>query len=385
MLIAAGLTAAAATVAVGDARAPGGGDATGTRRGVALVANAFDGTVDLIDQRSLRRIGRIDVAPDYRRCVAAGGAAGAFGSCVVDNELAARGVLILVDDLRVSPDGRMLYVSRPSLGDVAAFSLRTERRLWRLDVPGRYADHLALSPDGTRLVVSDRGLDVVHEVDTASVSITDRFATGDTPHGNEYSEDGERVYNGSMGQGMAPAAECGCWLTIADADTLDVRRVIEFDQGVRPFVVMPNGGRAYIQLTHLPGFVEYDLRRERPLRTMRLPVPDQSTLLEPDSSPPAATHHGIAVDGDRRTICAAATISDYAAIVRRRSLSVKGIVHVGDEPAWASWSGDGRYCFVANRDSDDVSVVSLRRPREVARIDVGDHPVRIRMARVRLR
>jgi YVTN family beta-propeller protein len=77
-------------------------------------------------------------------------------------------------------------------------------------------------------------------------------------------------------------------------------------------------------------------------------------------------------------------VSDYVAIVRRRSLTVKGTVPVGEEPAWATSSDDGHYCFVPNRESDDVSVISYRTAREVARIAAGDHPRRIVTARVRL-
>jgi DNA-binding beta-propeller fold protein YncE len=389
VLAALGLTAIAAAISVIGVR-PGAGEASATRPGergrdVFLVANAFDGTVDLFGQRSLRRVEQIDVAPDYRQCVGSATTPGDAASCVVDNQLSADGILLLNDDLRVSPGGRVLYVSRPSLGDVAAFDLRTEQMLWRVAVAGLHPDHLALSPDGTRLLVSAKSADVVEVIDTRSATIVDRFPTGDSPHGNDYSEDGELVYNGSMGRGTSDAMPCRCWLTVVDAETMDVERVIEFDQGIRPFVVTPNGSTAYIQLTLLHGFVEYSLEHERVLRTVQLPLTDETTLLDPGADRRLSTSHGIALNDDGTKICAAETVSDYVAIVRRQSLSVKGIVPVGDEPAWATSSDDGRYCFVPNRESDDVSVISYRKAVEVARIEAGDHPRRIRTARVRLR
>lgn len=385
VLVGLGLTA---VVAAGAIRVNGTDEASAIRpeekkRDVFLVAHAFEGTVDVISQRNFKRVKRIDVAPDYRECVSNAAAPGEADACVADNQLSAQGTLILLDDLRPSPDGRILYVSRPSLGDVAAISLKTEDLLWRVDVSGRLPDHLALSPDGTRLLVSAKSADVVELIDTRSATIVDRFPTGDSPHGNDYSEDGELVYNGSIGRGTAPdGTPCRCWLTIADAETLDVKRVIEFDQGVRPFVVMPNRRKAYIQLTFLHGFVEYSLKQERPLRTVQLPLTEETTLLAPGSGPSASTHHGIALNHDQTKICAAATVSDYVAIVRRRSLSVKRIIPVGEEPAWATSSDDGRYCFVPNRESDDVSVISYRKAKEVARIEAGDHPRRIRTARM---
>jgi hypothetical protein len=384
--------AALCLTAVGAAVAGHVGGATGkaasrptAKHDVFLVANAFAGTIDLFSQRSLAHLERIDVATDYRECVSAAGSPGEAAGCVADNQLAAEATLILLDDLRVSPDGRVLYVSRPSLGDVVAFSLRTERPLWRVTVAERLPDHLALSPDGATLLVSAKSADVVQVIDTRTAAIVDRFPTGESPHGNEYSEDGELVYNGSIGRRRASdGPPCRCWLTIADAATMDVERVIEFDQGVRPFHVMPHGNRAYIQQTFLHGVVEYSLRRERPLRTLQLPLTDESTLLDPNTDPRASTNHGLALSPDRTKICAAATVSDYVAIVRRRSLSVKGAVPVGEEPAWAASSDDGRYCLVPNRASDDVSVISYRRAEEVARLPAGDHPRRIISARVRL-
>ena len=57
----------------------------------------------------------------------------------------------LVDDMFSSKDGRYLYVSRPSLADVVAIDLQTKQIVWRTQVEGYRADHMAISPDGTRL------------------------------------------------------------------------------------------------------------------------------------------------------------------------------------------------------------------------------------------
>src|SRR6266567_2028258 len=59
-----------------------------------------------------------------------------------------------IDDFAVSPDGTTLYVSRGNLDDVAAFNLETHQELWVSPVDGIHADHMALSPDGSQVVVS---------------------------------------------------------------------------------------------------------------------------------------------------------------------------------------------------------------------------------------
>ena len=51
-------------------------------------------------------------------------------------------------------DGRLVYFSRPSFADVVALDLKSHRIVWRRHVDGYRADHMALSPDGRRLLVS---------------------------------------------------------------------------------------------------------------------------------------------------------------------------------------------------------------------------------------
>ena len=82
-------------------------------------------------------------------------------------------------------------------------------------------------------------------------------------------------------------------------------------------------------------------------------------------------------------LCAAGTMSDYAAIVTRKTLEPQRTVPVGRTPYWSASSADGRYCFVSVAGDDRVSVISFKTAREVARIKVGDHPQRMRTGRVR--
>jgi YVTN family beta-propeller protein len=389
-----GLTApAASTVA-----AAGAYQVTGTQQ-VLLVGNNWDGTVDIVDPNTFQKLTQrpIDVAPDYEGC-------GSLPdldqrvACEINNELAAEGNPQLVDDMRVSPDGSVLYVSRPSMGDVAAFDLEGRQMLWRADVSGYRSDHLALSPDGSELIVSATTAKVadVFKVDRERAEIIDKIPTGDFPHENEYSEDGHLIYNGSIGRVITPdneeadTAKGDRWFTIADAVTHEVKKVIDFGVGIRPFVVMPDNRTMYVQLSFLHGFVEYDLQEERVLRTRDLPLRGAE---EGDNVLDSA-HHGLAMNGDHTKICAAGTVADYVAIVWRQSLEVDRIIPIdkrrpalsdptpGHKPYWATSSADGRYCFVANSDSDNVSVISYEKAKEIERFSVGDHPQRMRMASV---
>jgi YVTN family beta-propeller protein len=90
-----------------------------------------------------------------------------------------------------------------------------------------------------------------------------------------------------------------------------------------------------------------------------------------------SAHHGLAMNPEGTKLCAAGTMSDYAAIVDRASFAYNIAAH-GEKPYWATNSADGRYCFVSFSGDDAVSAISYDTEQEVARIPVGDHPQRMR-------
>lgn len=87
---------------------------------VAFVANAVGGSVTIYDLDANRVIGTLNAVPDGRRM------------SVLRSPVQALYVQDIYDgtginhtqDLDVSPDGRVLYVSRGNIGDVVAFDLR---------------------------------------------------------------------------------------------------------------------------------------------------------------------------------------------------------------------------------------------------------------------
>ncbi|EID53411.1 YncE family protein [Saccharomonospora xinjiangensis] len=350
---------------------------------VMFVGNNWDGTVDLVDARTFEKYQRIDVAADFDERVLQMRIDQRIAMAVV-RDSAGEGHDQLVDDIMVSPEGHTMYVSRPSLGDVAAYDIATGEQLWHRRVHGYRSDHMALSPDGSRLLVSATTADVLDVVDTATGEIVADVPTGDFPHENRYSADGGTIYNASIGNVIAPDAEIldglkgDRELTIIDAETYEVEKVIDFGVGIRPFVVLPDNRTMYAQLSFHNGLIEYDLEEQRRTRTVHLPLSEEAEKLKRSDYPLDSAHHGLAMNDDYTKICDAGTISDYAAILSVPALTVDAIVPTGDKPYWAASTPDGRYCFLSNSDSDDISVVSYDNPREVARIPVGDHPQRVR-------
>src|SRR5205085_6470408 len=111
---------------------------------VLFVANSGDGTVTLIDGRTLRRLGALNAIPD-------GNTPQDPQQAAVYPAITARQGVNYAQDMAISPRGDVVYVSRGYLGDVAALSLRTGKLLWRLQTDSPPADPVILSPNGRRL------------------------------------------------------------------------------------------------------------------------------------------------------------------------------------------------------------------------------------------
>ena len=103
-----------------------------------------------------------------------------------------------------SNDGRLLIVSRPSFKDVVAINIRSGRIVWRFEVDRQRSDHMAISPDGREVAISASTGNVVHILRTRTGEEIGRFPSGDSPHENNYSEDGERLYHASIGLVYTP-------------------------------------------------------------------------------------------------------------------------------------------------------------------------------------
>ena len=371
-------------------------------RPVLTVANNWEGTADLVDPQRFKKLKRINIIPDIEQRMAEiqSDPVALFYFQGI-RQLVGEGHDQWVDDAFTSPNGRVVYVSRPSLADVVAISLRDGRIVWRVKIEGYRADHMAISPNGRRLLVSASTARKVHVIDTRAGRIVGEFASGDQPHENNYSRDGRLIYHASIGTVYTPLddpllddTKGDRWFQVVDARTLQVLRRIDMGDklaehgypnmsaAVRPMALSPDERYLYFQLSFLHGFVEYDLREDRPLRIANLPLSDEAKQLRREQYLLDSAHHGLAMNPAGTKLCVAGTMSDYAAIVSRRTFASK-LVQVGEKPYWSTNSGNGRYCFVSVSGNDRVSVISYRTGREVARIPVGDHPQRMRMGRIR--
>ncbi len=381
--------------------APAASAQDGTRP-VLFVANNWDGTADIVDPQTFVKLGRLNVIPDLEermREVMLDPRRLAYFIAI--RQLVGEGNDQYADDMFSSNDGRFVYISRPSLADVVGLEIATGKIVWRFPMEGYRADHMAISPDGTRLLVSDSTARKVHALDTATGAKVGEFPSGDSPHENNYSEDGSRIFHASIGmvytpadQPVADSTKGDRWFQVVDARSyqvlkrLDVGKILEenghpgYSSAVRPMAIAPGERTAYFQLSFHHGFVEFDLDTDKPLRIAHLPLSEEARNTPREQYLLDSAHHGLAMNPEGTKLCAAGTMSDYAAIVDRATFSYR-IFNVGHKPYWSTNSGDGRYCFVSVSGDDKVVVLDYASEQQVAEIPVGDHPQRMRMGRIR--
>lgn len=415
LLALAALVAAAGPLSSAPASAPGAEAATKPnpkgpktqkgRESVVFVGNNWEGTADVLRFELPRapgkngrfiRLARLDIIPDRaERMQEIMLSPDKLVFFLAIRQFVGEGNDQFVDDMYSSNDGRLLVVSRPSFADVVGISLITGEIEWRFPMEGYRSDHMAVSPDGRHVAVSDSTANKVHILELETGIKAGEFLSGDSPHENTYFKDGSKIVHASIGRVYLPTDQPAFDTTkgerhfqvVNTADNSIISRVDmgqkleeaghpEMDAAVRPMALSPDERFVYLQVSFFHGFVEYDLEEERVLRLAHLPneVPDmprEEYLLD-------SAHHGIAMNESGTDLCAAGTMSDYAAIVDRTNFEDFTQLHLGEKPYWSTTSDDGEHCLVSWSGTDAISAISYGERREVARIDVGDHPQRVR-------
>jgi YVTN family beta-propeller protein len=370
---------------------------------VIYVGNNWDGTADVVQARGkYKRLARLDIVPDIEeRMLEIYTDPVRLGYFLAIRELVGEGNDQFVDDMFSTHDGRLLIVSRPSLRDVIGLDLRTGEIAWRFVVDGQRSDHMAIAPDGKHVAVSASTGNVVHILDTRTGEEVGRFESGDSPHENNYSADGELIYHASIGLVYTPAdrpqgdsSKGDRWFQVVDAETNEILERIDMGQkleqagypdmssAVRPMALSPSERYVYFQVSFFHGFVKYDFKRDRVVDVVDMPVADEVKDMPPEQYLLDSAHHGIAMSGDGKRLCVAGTMSDYAAIVPVRSYRPK-LIEAGEKPYWATTTTDGSRCLVSWSGTDSISVIDYAKRKEVARVEVGDHPQRVRMGVIR--
>lgn len=434
-------------------------------REVMIVGNNWDGTASIVDANTYKVLRKgIDLVPDkeaelaeiHKNPVR-------MGMYYLVRYGPGEGNDQLVDDMFTTNDGRLLAVSRPSLGDVVWIDLESALTTGKATIvaeqsmDGYRTDHMGVSPDGTRLLVSDSTERQVIEYKMGGLGNPETgervrtFESGETPHENNYSDDGSKIYHASIGRvylpgdatalsgktlsdylldplglnGLIPGTDLlppikigpihdaikgDRWFEIVDNKTfkVDARWEMgkEMDEAgfpnqssaVRPMAIAPGERFIYFQMSFLHGIVEFDTqaadingkvdyktgtidepRQGAVTRVITLP---KRTKLIPELYVNDSAHHGLAIDSAGKKLCAAGTMDDYVAIVDRATgkptfLDKTTTGNYYGKPYWTT-EGLNNTCWASLSESDAVAVIDFETGKELAFLDVGNHPQRVR-------
>ena len=403
------LATSAVTTGALSAGAPAA-QAAAAPREVMFVGNNWDGTATVVDARTHKAVRTLNMIPDREaRMAEILTHPDKLAFYLAVQQGVGEGHDQYTDDMFTTHDGRMVAVSRPSFADVVGIDLASGAIVWRFPMEGYRADHMGVSPDGTRLLVSDSTAGKVHELDIRTGAKLRAFDSGDTPHENNYTRDGARIFHASIGTVYTPTDQPAF-------DTSKGERVFQivrnsdmsiesrWDMGkelaeagypdmssaVRPMAVAPDERFVYLQVSFFHGFVEFDTQApdadpaqtydgEPAVGAVRrvVPLPDRTDGMPREQYVLDSAHHGLAIDEAGTTLCAAGTMDDYAAIVDRESLRAT-IVDVGAKPYWATNGAVGNECWVSVSGDDKVVVIDYETAEPIATVPVGDHPQRVR-------
>jgi DNA-binding beta-propeller fold protein YncE len=389
---------AAATVATGFA--PPSVQPADTRE-VLLVGNNWAGTADVVASTAdLSPIGRLDIIPDEderMREIYLDPIKLAYFLGI--RETVGEGHDQFVDDMYTTPDASAVVVSRPSFADVVSIDLTSGDVNWRFPVSGFRADHMAVSPDGTKVAVSASTSNTVHVLDIETGGQLGSFRTGDKPHENVFTGDGRHLWDMSIGEvntalddPSLDGAKGDRKITVVDATTFEVVKVIDmrerldafgrsgYSDAVRPATFSPDFSTLYFQVSFFNGFLEYDVANDRITREKVLPK-------NPDTTEDRTTwvndsrHHGIAMSPAGDKLCVAGTMDDYATVVDSATLAEGPLVEAS-KPYWATVTGTGTACVISESGADRVTSIDFATGQKIASVPVGDHPQRVRLGHV---
>ncbi|WP_371667690.1 YncE family protein [Streptomyces sp. NBC_00289] len=370
-------------------------------REVLFVGNNWDGTADVIKSSGdFAKVGRINVIPDKDARMAAINADPIkwIYFMAIRNGVG-EGHDQFVDDMYSTPDGKSVVVSRPSFADVVSIDLGTGAINWRFAVSGYRSDHMAVSPDGTRVAVSASTANTVHVLDITSGKQVGSFATGDKPHENIFTKDGKYIWNMAIGDVNTDLDDPGWdwtkgnrYITVVDATTYKQVKVIDmrarldaiglkdFSDAVRPAVFSPDESKLYFQVSFFNGFMEYDVATDKITRVKTLPK-NPATSEDRTTWVNDSRHHGLSMSPDGSKLCVAGTMDDYATVVDRATLQ-EGPLNTVSKPYWATVSGDGKDCVVSESGADQVTAIDFATGKKTLSVPVGDHPQRVRLGHV---
>lgn len=222
-----------------------------------------------------------------------------------------------------------------------------------------HLSHVALTPDSSYAIVAAQGKGILYKINAASFAVEKSVATKKDggPHGLRISPDGKTAYIAMIG---------GKSLGILDIASFRLRD-IPLKGAVVQTGVTPDGKYALASVYDAKSLAVYDIASTKLsyidlLKEAKGPVQIYPT---PDSRYVYVADQGFYFDQP---------IGDTVYKVDLKEMKVIQAIKGGSAPHGVIVSRDGKFVYVTNLKSDDVSAIDTVTEKEVAKIKVGKTP-----------
>jgi YVTN family beta-propeller protein len=129
----------------------------------------------------------------------------------------------------------------------------------------------------------------------------------------------------------------------------------------------------FVQLSDFNGFAVVDFATHKEVTRIKLPeLPAGKAPFQEGGN----VSHGMAVTADGKDLVVCSRLNSSVYIYSLPDLKLRGSVEVGKAPDWVTLTPDSKSAYVANAQSNAVSVIDIKAIKEVTRIPVGQVPKR---------
>ena len=222
-----------------------------------------------------------------------------------------------------------------------------------------HLSHVALTPDSAYAIVASQEKGIIYKINSTSFTVEKEIATkeGGGPHGLRITPDGKTAYIAMLG---------GKSLGILDIASFNLRDVPLNGAAVQTGVT-PDGKYALASVYDAKSLAVYDIASAK-LSYIELPKEANGPVQiypTPDSRFVFVADQGFYFDQP---------IGDTVYKIDLQEMNAVQAIKGGSAPHGVVVSRDGKFVFVTNLKSDDVSVIDTVTGKEVAKIKVGTAP-----------
>jgi YVTN family beta-propeller protein len=292
--------------------------------------------------------------------------------------------------IAASRDGARIYVSEEAQKTLDVVDGKTLEVIKRIPLSGGVPNLIALTPDERWIYVAIRpswddvshfpqiraqangGVDVI---DTSSLQKVKTIPIKGGIHDLNVTPDGKYVVGGIARDNVPPVN----MMTVIDTRTNEVAWTLAMNPSPSPMAIAanPDGSTKWVLAQvggEYNGFAVVDFATHEEIK--RIKNPDIAPEQQNHFGPPSASH-GIAVTSDQKTLLVNSRLNSVLYAYSLPDLKLLGGAPLnGKGASWLTITPDDKTAYVANEQSNNVSVVDIKSMKEIATIPVGFVPAR---------